>query len=764
MLQSAVPTARTTARSTSHARALRLSVLGVAAALALSACNESQDKPPQAASAPLPPATESAQPVATPVAYVPPSAETLYQMVAPIALYPDKLVAQVLAASTYPDQVGAAEVWMGQNPGLKPEELQNAVNSQDWDPSVKSLAQFPNVLAQLSSNVPWTTALGKAYYNDPADVMNAIQVMRQRAYKAGTLKDSSRLKVAVATADAPPPVPQPAPQAVGEPLSSMLPVPVIDTPPQLIEIAPAQPDTVYVPQYDPGVVYGEPVPMYGGYRPIVAPQPVYVGSSAAPVVAGLIGFGAGVILAESVDRRPWGWNSWGMRWGEPGYRWHRNEPPPPPSRRPAVIYNNNTYVSRSTTVVQNIHNTHINNVGNVTHIANNPHFEPRRPDFPQQGGDPRSGDPRSGDPRSGDPRSGDPRSGGMAAAALAGAAGMAGAAAAAHSGMPQRLGLRPPQGGPPPSAQGMVPPGGAQGFARHDGADRGRPGLRPDDRPQASLQPRMNPVPASQPGQFGKWPQSPQSAQSAPSSPPGAAQRPAPALPAAAMQGDRGRDSRVPSWSSAATQQGMRPQDRQNGLDRQDRDRSMADAARQRQQQQQQMETQAARLRGEEQARQQQQRQAQMQAQAQMRDQARDQAQIQAQAQARQQAERDRQALQQRSQDQARQQQMQQQQQQQARAQEQMQARMQAQQQAQQQAQRQAQMQERQAQQQRQQQFEAAQQQRMQAQQAQQAQAQARAQQQQARAQQEQRQQQQRMANAARPQERRGGRDERRDR
>lgn len=760
MLQSAVPTARTTAPSTSHAGALRLSVLGLAAALALSACNESQDKPPQAASAPLPPATESAQPVATPVAYVPPSAETLYQMVAPIALYPDKLVAQVLAASTYPDQVGAAEVWMGQNPGLKPEELQNAVNSQDWDPSVKSLAQFPNVLAQLSSNVPWTTALGKAYYNDPADVMNAIQVMRQRAYKAGTLKDSSRLKVAVATADAPPPVPQPAPQAVGEPLSSMLPVPVIDTPPQFIEIAPAQPDTVYVPQYDPGVVYGEPVPMYGGYRPIVAPQPVYVGSSAAPVVAGLIGFGAGVILAESVDRRPWGWNSWGMRWGEPGYRWHRNEPPPPPSRRPAVIYNNNTYVSRSTTVVQNIHNTHINNVGNVTNIANNPHFEPRRPDFPQQGGDPRSGDPRSGDPRSG----------GMAAAALAGAAGMAGAAAAAHSGMPQRLGLRPPQGGPPPASQGMVPPGGAQGFARHDGADRGRPGLRPDDRPQASLQPRMNPVPASQPGQFGKWPQSPQSAQSAPSSPPGTAQRPAPALPAAAMQGDRGRDSRVPSWSSAATQQGMRPQDRQNGQDRQDRDRSMADAARQRQQQQQQMETQTARLRGEEQARQQQQRQSQMQAQAQMRDQARDQAQVQAQAQARQQAERDRQALQQRSQDQARQQQMQQQQQQQqqARAQEQMQARMQAQQQAQQQAQRQAQMQERQAQQQRQQQFEAAQQQRMQAQQAQQAQAQARAQQQQqqqqARAQQEQRQQQQRMANAARPQERRGGRDERRDR
>ncbi|BDE72952.1 DUF3300 domain-containing protein [Delftia lacustris] len=705
MLQSAVPRARTMAPSASHAGALRLSVLGLAAALALSACNESQDKPPQAASVPLPPATESAQPVATPVAYVPPSAETLYQMVAPIALYPDKLVAQVLAASTYPDQVGAAEVWLGQNPGLKPQELQDAVNGQDWDPSVKSLAQFPNVLAQLSSNIPWTTALGRAYYNDPADVMNAIQVMRQRAYKAGTLKDSSRLKVAVAAADAPPRDPQPAPQDMGEPLSSMLPVPVIDAPSQFIEITPAQPDTVYVPQYDPGVVYGEPLPVYGGYRPIVAPQPVYVGSSAAPVVAGLIGFGAGVILAESVDRRPWGWNSWGMRWGEPGYRWHRNEPPPPPSRRPAVIYNNNTYVTRSTTVVQNIRNTQINNGGNVTHIANNPHVEPRP-----------AGNPPN------PPQGGDPRPGGMAAAALAGAAGLAGAAAAAHGGMPQRLGLRPPQGGPPASSQGMLPPGATQGSARHDGADRGRPGLRPDDRPQAALQPRMNPVPASQPGQFGKWPQAPHSTQAA------GVQRPPAALPAAAIPGERGRDSRVPSWSSAAAQQGMRQQDRQ------DRDRSMADAARMRQQQQQQMEMQTARLRGEEQSRQQrQQQQAQRQAQMQMQVQARDQAREQAQMQARQQ------------------QLQQQQQQQQARAQEQMQARMQAQQQAQQQAQRQAQMQERQAQ-----------QQRMQLQQAQQAQA--RAQQQQARAQQEQRQQQQRMANASRPQERRGGRDERRDR
>ncbi|KAI5931802.1 Glutamate receptor ionotropic, kainate 5 [Manis javanica] len=270
-------------------------------------------------------------------------------------------------------------------------------------PGLGPFGQVADAVSQCAGTAviqrSWTTALGKAYYNDPADVMNAIQVMRQRVLQGRHAQGLQPAQGGRGHGRCPPPCPSPHRGPVGEPLSSMLPVPVIDTPPQFIEIAPAQPDTVYVPQYDPGVVYGEPVPMYGGYRPIVAPQPVYVGSSAAPVVAGLIGFGAGVILAESVDRRPWGWNSWGMRWGEPGYRWHRNEPPPPPSRRPAVIYNNNTYVSRSTTVVQNIHNTRINNVGNVTNIANNPHFEPRRPDFPQQGGDPRPGDPRSGDPR-----------------------------------------------------------------------------------------------------------------------------------------------------------------------------------------------------------------------------------------------------------------------------------------------------------------------------------------------------------------------------
>ena len=309
---------------------LQCTALGLSAALLLSACNETTNS----AAVPGAPA-QPTQP--QPVAYQPPQAEVLYRMVAPIALYPDKLVAQILAASTYPDQVGAAETWLAQNPGLEVVDQAHAVNDQPWDPSVKSLTQFPNVLEQMASNLPWTTALGKAYYHDPADVMNAIQVMRGRAYSAGSLKSSDRMNVRVAA--------QPAEQAYAPApgLVAPLPVPVIQAPPQFIEIAPAVVDTVYVQQYDPALAYGAPLPVYGGYSYAVAP----------PMVVGLVGFGAGVLLAEPAWRRPWGWHAWGMHWGEPGRRWHAGEPPPPPMARPAVVYNNTTYISHSTTVVNN---------------------------------------------------------------------------------------------------------------------------------------------------------------------------------------------------------------------------------------------------------------------------------------------------------------------------------------------------------------------------------------------------------------------------
>lgn len=333
-------------------------MIALAAAMALSACND-KDSPIKADSTPpalAPAATpDAAQP--QPVAYVPPDADALYRMVAPIALYPDKLVAQILAGATYPDQISAAETWLGQNPGLQRTALSNAVNAQNWDPSVKSLTQFPNVLEQMASNLPWTTALGRAYYNDPSAVMNAIQAMRNRAYKAGTLKTSGQLKVNLASTPA---AVAYTPGAVVTPL----PDPVIEPPEQFIEISPAQVDTVYVPQYNPAAVYGQPLPVYGGYRYVEVPPPAPV--VGVPVMAGLLGFGAAIVLAESRDRHPsWGWNAWNMRWGDPERPWRHGERPPPPQARPAVVYNNTTYISQSRTVVQNIHrtdNTYINNI------------------------------------------------------------------------------------------------------------------------------------------------------------------------------------------------------------------------------------------------------------------------------------------------------------------------------------------------------------------------------------------------------------------
>ena len=184
---------------------------------------------------PAAPAVVAAAPApAPPPGYAPPTAEQLDQLVAPVALYPDKLVAQVLAGATYPDQVSAADSWLAQNAALKAGPLADAAEQQPWDPSIKSLTAFRPVLDQMANNLPWTTALGQAYYNDPDGTLNAIQAMRQRASRAGKLKSTPKLRVATASG-----------------------------PSGYITIAPAQPDLVYVPSYDPQAIYGEPV--YPGY-------------------------------------------------------------------------------------------------------------------------------------------------------------------------------------------------------------------------------------------------------------------------------------------------------------------------------------------------------------------------------------------------------------------------------------------------------------------------------------------------------------------
>ena len=159
--------------------------------------------------------------------------EQLQQLVAPIALYPDALVAQILAAATYPDQVVQADRWMQQNSYLDENLLAQKVEGQPWDPSVKALTEVPSVLANLDKNMSWTLALGDAYVARPQDVRDAIQVMRQRAEQAGYLASNPQQTV---TDEG-------------------------DT----IAIEPADPDMVYVPQYDPWLAYGAPIGVWPGW-------------------------------------------------------------------------------------------------------------------------------------------------------------------------------------------------------------------------------------------------------------------------------------------------------------------------------------------------------------------------------------------------------------------------------------------------------------------------------------------------------------------
>ena len=127
--------------------------------------------------------------------------EQLQQLVAPIALYPDSLVAQILAASTFPEQVVEADRWVQAHPDLKGEDLGKAVDQQPWDPSVKALAAFPSVLGNMDKNLSWTSSLGDAYYNQQQDVMDAVQVMRQKAQDAGNLKSTPQQTVIEARLD-----------------------------------------------------------------------------------------------------------------------------------------------------------------------------------------------------------------------------------------------------------------------------------------------------------------------------------------------------------------------------------------------------------------------------------------------------------------------------------------------------------------------------------------------------------------------------------
>jgi hypothetical protein len=306
--------------------------------LVVAGCN--QQPAQNQANAPAPAASAASassagQPQAA--AYTPPTADQLYQMVAPIALFPDKLVAQVLAGSTYPDQITAAENLLTQNPNLKGDLLQAAVQPQSWDASVKGLTQFPSVLSQMAQNTQWTAALGEAYVNDPTDVLNAIQVMRQRARAQGNLQSSAQQAISVQPVQQV----QASEQAQGYQVSGDSPEvysgpDVVPPPQQVIQIEPAQPDAVYVPAYDPQTVYGGDMPVYPSYEYV---QPSY--TTGEVVTVGAVAFGAAIVVGALLDHHGGGWHSWGMNWGG-GYQgggyggggggggWHR----------PAVVYNN----------------------------------------------------------------------------------------------------------------------------------------------------------------------------------------------------------------------------------------------------------------------------------------------------------------------------------------------------------------------------------------------------------------------------------------
>jgi hypothetical protein len=251
----------------------------------------------------------NAQNGAPPTTPPPGTPAQLQQLVAPIALYPDALVAQILAASTYTDQVVDANRYLASNPELKGKDLALAVNAQDWDPSVKALTQFPSVLSNMVTNLAWTTSLGEAYANNPSGVMQAVQELRKQAKAAGKLKSTKEQTVT--------------------------------TQGSTIVIQPASPGVVYVPYYNPTVVYGAPFVVYPGYvfvpPPYYTPAAVVVYSPPVPLVV--------------VTGATWGWSYWNCNW-------HTS----------TVVYNSHTYYTNSSTVVY--HNNYNGNTS-VTHTNYN---------------------------------------------------------------------------------------------------------------------------------------------------------------------------------------------------------------------------------------------------------------------------------------------------------------------------------------------------------------------------------------------------------
>jgi Protein of unknown function (DUF3300) len=236
--------------------------------------------------------------------------DQLDSLVAPIALYPDSLLAQTLAASTYPLEVIQLQQWISKNPGLKDKALADAVAKQPWDPSVQAMAALPEVVRRLAEDIQWTTDLGNAFLAQQADVMDAVQRMRKSAQDKGALKSTEQQKVETQLVESK----------------------------SVIVIEQSNPQVVYVPSYDPYVVWGAPV---YPYPPIYYPPAGYYAAGMA------ISFGVGVAMGAFWSG---GWG-WGCGWGGNN-----------------VYINNNNNFNRNT----NINGGNRNNIGSGNRPSNQP--------------------------------------------------------------------------------------------------------------------------------------------------------------------------------------------------------------------------------------------------------------------------------------------------------------------------------------------------------------------------------------------------------
>ena len=233
--------------------------------------------------------------------------DQLDSLVAPIALYPDPLLAQVLAASTYPLEVVQLQQWLEQNKELKDKALADAAAKQQWDPSVQALAALPDVVKRLANDIQWTTDLGNAFLAQESDVMDAVQRMRKKAQEKGTLKSTEQQSVETK---------------------------VVENK-NVIIVQPSSPDVIYVPSYDPVVVYG---PAIYPYPPIYYPPPGYYAAGMA------LSFGVGVMMGAF----------WGGGWGW-GCGWGGNN---------VYINNNNNFIRNN-----NIRGGNRNNIGNGNRLG-----------------------------------------------------------------------------------------------------------------------------------------------------------------------------------------------------------------------------------------------------------------------------------------------------------------------------------------------------------------------------------------------------------